>query len=92
MKNNIGMKKSCTWLAVLLTGLLPLQAQENTNNTPRILGFICCDYSLRSLDVSGCTALMSLGCWGNRNLSSLDVSGCPALTSLDCSYNYMISI
>ena len=35
------------------------------------------------IDLSGCTALVSLRCAKNA-LTSLDVSGCPLLTQLDC--------
>ena len=43
------------------------------------------------LDVSGCTALTGLGCYGIQ-LASLDVSGCTALTVLDCSGNQLTSL
>ena len=46
--------------------------------------------SLTSLDVSGCTTLTKLNCFGNK-LTSLDVSKNTALTELECSYNQLTS-
>ena len=86
------MKKRWITLAALALSLFPLQAQESESTAPRILGFDCSESygltykSVRSLDVSGCTALTSLKCPYN-GLTSLDVSGCTALQYLDCSYN-----
>ena len=43
---------------------------------------------LKSIDVSGCTALEELKCHDN-DLESLDVSGCENLRYLQCSYNLL---
>lgn len=50
-----------------------------------------CFTNLALLNVSGCTALAKLRCFGN-NLTSLNVSSCTALTSLDCSINNLTSL
>ena len=53
----------------------------------------CSGNSLRSLDVSGLTALDSLDCSGNiYTLTSLNVSGCTALTTLSCVSNRLTSL
>ena len=44
-----------------------------------------------SLDVSGCTSLTQLNCYGNA-LTSLNVSGCTSLTNLNCSNNLLTSL
>ena len=50
----------------------------------------CADNQLTSLNVSGCTALTSLGC-SNNQLVSLNVSGCTALTFLSCTDNNQLT-
>ncbi|MCL2645643.1 MAG: leucine-rich repeat domain-containing protein [Phycisphaerales bacterium] len=40
-----------------------------------------------SLNLAGCTALISLNCDNNNQLTSLNVSGCTALQELDCGNN-----
>ncbi len=52
----------------------------------------CNNNSLKSLDVSGCTALTLLDCSRNNYLESLDVSGCTALTWLYCNNNSLKSL
>ena len=47
--------------------------------------------SLTSLDVSGCTTLTKLNCFGNQ-LTSLDVSKNTALTTLECYENQLTSL
>jgi hypothetical protein len=47
--------------------------------------------SLSSLDVSGCSSLLTLRCFGNQ-LTSLDVSDCVELTELTCDYNRITSL
>ncbi len=55
-----------------------------------------CGYSYRgnrltSLDVSGCTSLITLECCENQ-LTSLNLSGCTALTELSCFSNQLTSL
>ncbi len=44
-----------------------------------------------TLDLSGCTELVSLDC-SNNKLTSLDLSGCTELVSLDCGVNWLESL
>ena len=46
---------------------------------------------LASLNVTGCTALQYLSCWGNA-LTTLDLSTNTALTYLDCSGNKLMTL
>ena len=47
--------------------------------------------NLTSLNVSGCTALTTLDCSGNK-LTTLNITGCTALEELDCSNNQLTSL
>jgi Leucine-rich repeat (LRR) protein len=47
--------------------------------------------ALSQLDVSGCSSLLTLRCFGNQ-LTSLDVSDCVELTELTCDYNRITSL
>ena len=93
------MKKLCIGLVMFFASLFTLPAQESESQPPRILGFVCRESSLNSLDVSNCTALTNIELqsrvyldynrfWGRSpiHLVSLDVSGCTSLKSLtlDC--------
>jgi len=48
--------------------------------------------SIQTLDVSGLTALESLGCGSNSLLTSLDVSGCMVLEWLECGGNKLTTL
>jgi len=51
-----------------------------------------CSYNpISNLNVSGCTALLSLSCSGNQ-LISLNVLACTALTSLSCAGNQLTNL
>ena len=49
------------------------------------------DIQLTGLDVSGCTSLVKLYCFGNE-LTELDVSGCAALEVLECYGNELTEL
>jgi Leucine-rich repeat (LRR) protein len=68
----------------------------NAEYTVRIyaegLSYFKCDYSsIRTLDVSNCTALTVLICYGNQ-LNTLDISKNTALTELQCGVNQLSSL
>ena len=54
-----------------------------------------CEYQksncLKTLNVTGCSALKKLSC-GQNKLTSLNLTGCKALTEIDCSINQLTSI
>ena len=65
---------------------------ENNDGTLRVTIINWCNKQLvGALDLSGCTSLKSLNCYGNQ-LTSLNVSGCTALTTFYCYNNQLTSL
>jgi len=63
----------------------------NVNKCKTFERLTCNWTNLSYLDLSGCTALKNLSCYGSHDIhgciTHLDVSGCTALKSLNCNFN-----
>ncbi len=60
----------------------------NLGSKPHLQRFLCSDNLFKTLDISGCPALIDLNCAGNL-LTSIDISNNPDLYSVNISRNYM---
>ena len=85
--------RSVMYIDVRSVGLMNFSGMEIADLTgirhfPALTTLICTANQLTSLDLSGCTSLISLRCPINM-LTNLDVSGCTSLTRLDCSQNQL---
>ena len=66
-------------LECTFSNITELQAANNKD----LEKLACNNNKLVDLDLSGCTALVSLNCYNNRTLKSLNVSGCTSLKTAD---------
>jgi Leucine-rich repeat (LRR) protein len=69
----------------------------NTSSPKRITGIkwhILSDnrYLSGKLDLSGCTALKTLDCFGNHHLTTLNVTGCTQLKDLNCCFDQLTTL
>ena len=99
-KNNDGKisEKEAASVEVLALGKAEDLSGKDIRNADELKYFTSLKYlstflnkQLISLDLSGCTALTELECYGNQ-LTTLDVSNNTALESLSCDYNQLTTL
>ena len=81
----------CSYNLLTTLDLSKNTALEWLNCSRNILSYINNNHYLRSLNVTGCTKLQTLRCYGNA-LTALDLSTNTALTELSCSENNLTAL